>query len=265
MKSKIGLVNKFAYSFFDFAAYKEFLVQGLGKSILYVFLVTLIFSTITNIKTIETFTEELTNVQATLVQSAPNFELKNGILSVDSNKPIFYKHNNIVLIVDTSGTLNNSALSPYSDGFFVNSNELIFRQDYTTIQSIKFTDYNEMQLNNSSVDKILSIIKLILPLVLLVCNPIISFFESLFSGFLVLGPMCIFISSFMGVKLNYTRSCTLSFYAMTLPLLLESLINISGIDISDFSMMFYLISLIYCGLAIRELKKLDKSNLNVTS
>ena len=47
----MGFGHKFAYSFFDFAAYKEFLVQGLGKSILYLFLVTLIFSTIANIGT----------------------------------------------------------------------------------------------------------------------------------------------------------------------------------------------------------------------
>ena len=59
MKTKMGFRHKFAYSFFDFAAYKEFLVQGLGKSILYIFLVTLIFSTITNINTIDKFNSEI--------------------------------------------------------------------------------------------------------------------------------------------------------------------------------------------------------------
>ena len=57
---------------------------------------------------------------------------------------------------------------------------------------------------------------------------------NLISGFLVLGPLSISISAVMGVELKYSKACVLSFYAMTLPLLLESLVDISGIALPDF-------------------------------
>jgi asparagine N-glycosylation enzyme membrane subunit Stt3 len=86
---------------------------------------------------------------------------------------------------------------------------------------------------------------------------------NLLSGLVVLAPISLTISSFMNVKLNYRKTCILSLYAMTMPLLLQTLLDISGIFISEFYILFYLISLIYCGLAIRELKNTDKSNLNI--
>ena len=105
--------------------------------------------------------------------------------------------------------------------------------------------------------------KIIIPLLLLIFDPIISLVLNLISGFLILGPMSLFISSFMNVKLNYSKACILSFYAMTMPLLLNALLDISGIVLPEFYIVFYLITLIYCGLAIKELKNTDKSNLNI--
>ncbi|MCE5219737.1 MAG: DUF1189 domain-containing protein [Clostridium sp.] len=264
MKNKIGFMHKFAYSFFDFAAYKEFLVQGLGKSILYIFLVTLIFSTITNINTIGKFNSEVSSMQAIFIHSAPNFELKNGLLSVESDSPIYYKHNGEQLIVDTSGKTSKSILDPYSDAIYINSDEITIRQNYSTLQTLKFTDFTEFNLTNKTLQSALSILKTIFPIILLIFEPIFSFLLNLISGFLILGPLCLNISSIMGVKLKYSKTCTLSFYAMTLPLLLESLLNISEIDLPEFSVIFYIVALIYCGLAIKEIKNIDKSTLNFT-
>lgn len=258
----MGFRHKFAYSFSNFTAYKEFLLQGLGKSIFYIFLVTLIFSTIANLKTIYTLNSQISDVQATFLQSSPQFELKNGILSVDSSQPIYYKHDDEVLIVDTNDTTNSSVLNAYENGIFMNSEEVILRQNYTTMQTISFKDWDDLIVTNKTVQNMLSISKILIPIFLLILNPIFSFIECLVSVFLLLGPLCISISSIMGVKLNYSKSCTLSFYAMTLPLLLESLLSVAGIVIPEFSAIFYIVTLIYCGLAIKEIKNTDKSNLN---
>lgn len=258
----MGFRRKFAYSFFDFATYKDFLVQGLGKSIFYIFLVTLIFSTITNIKTIGIFNSDLSHVQNKLVHDAPEFELKDGLLSIDSNEPIYYKYDGQMLIFDTTGTTSTSALDPYSDGIYVNSTSLILRQNYNTLQTVEFADFNELVVNNKIAQETLAIMKIIFPVILLLVNPILSFFENLLSGFAIIGPLSISIGSLMGVKLKYSKACTLSFYAMTLPLLLQALVEISGIHLPEFVAVFYIIALLYCGLAIREIKNADKSNLN---
>jgi hypothetical protein len=258
----MGFMHKFAYSFFDFAAYRQFLVQGLGKSILYIFLVTLIFSTITNINTINTFISETTTIQTKFVQSAPNIELKDGVLSVASDKPIYYKHDGEILIVDTSGQTNKSVLDTYSNAIYINSNELVLRQNYKTIESFQFANFPELNVTNQTIQYFLYISKIIIPVMILIFTPLISFLLNLISGFLILGPLSLNIGSLMGVKLKYSTACILSFYSMTLPLLLEALLDISGMTSNEFIIIFYIIALIYCGLAINELKKKDKSNLN---
>lgn len=259
----MGFRHKFAYSFFDFSAYKEFLVQGLGKSIIYMFVVTLIFSTITSINTINTFISETSKIESRLVKNIPNFELKNGILSIDSDKPIYNKFDGQQIIVDTSGKTSKSSLDSYSDGIYINAEELIIRQNYRTLQTFKFSDFTTFNLTNKTMQNILSSLKIIFPIVLLFLNPIISFLLNLISGFLVVGPLSLSISYAMGVNLKYPKACTISFYAMTLPIVLESLLDISGMDLPEFFIIFYIISLIYSAFAINEIKNTNKSNLNI--
>ena len=159
----MGFRHKFAYSFFDFAAYKEFLVQGLGKSILYIFLVTLIFSTLSNIKIIDKFSSELSSMETTFIHNAPNFELKNGTFSIDSNEPIYYKYDGLQLIVDTSGKTSKSVLDSYSDGIYINSKELIFRQKYTTLQTLNFSNFPEINLTKTDIQNDISRITRVRP------------------------------------------------------------------------------------------------------
>ena len=259
----MGFRHKFAYSFFDFSAYKEFLVQGLGKAILYIFLVTLIFSTITNINKINIFLSETSDIQTTFTKNAPKFELKNGLLTVDSTEPIYYRNDGQILIVDTTGKTDKSVVDSYSDAAYIDSNELVLKQSYQTVQVMKFSDFPELNITNTTIKNVLNLLKIFFPIILLILGPIISFILNLISGFLILGPLSLTISSFMNVKLNYTKACILSFYAMTMPLLLEALLDISGMVMNEFFILFYLVTLIYCGLAIRELKNTDKSNLNI--
>lgn len=80
--------------------------------------------------------------------------------------------------------------------------------------------------------------KIIFPIILLVFSPIISFLMNLISVFVILGPLSLNISSIMGVKMKYSKACTLSFYAMTLPLLLEALLDVSGIVLPEFYIIF---------------------------
>jgi hypothetical protein len=259
----MGFRHKFAYSFFNFSAYKGFLAQGLGKALLYIFLVTLMFSTITNVNRINKFLSETSDIQTEFNKYAPEFELKNGLLSVDSAEPIYYRNDGFILVVDTTGKTNKSLADTYADVVYIDSNELIFKQSYKTIQVIKFSDVPEMNITNKTIQNMLSLSKIFFPVILLILDPIISLILNLLSGLVVLAPISLTISSFMNVKLNYRKTCILSLYAMTMPLLLQTLLDISGIFISEFYILFYLISLIYCGLAIRELKNTDKSNLNI--
>lgn len=309
----MGFRHKFAYSFFNFEAYKEFFMQGLKKSLLYIFLVTLLFSTITNIKEITSITTEISAIQNNISYNAPNFELKNGLLSVDSDETIYYKHdgdflfdllsvfianintidsnvsntqdklvddtsnlnpentvattsseksNYYIFIIDTNGKVNKSILDTYKDGVYINSNGLYLKENYRTVGTINFSYFSSININKQFVQYYLYILKIIIPIALLIFKPINSFISNLILGFLIFGPFTVSIGSFMGIKLKYSSACTLSFYAMTLPLLLEALLYVAGISIPEFFVIFSIVTLVYCSLAIKEIKNIDKSKLN---
>lgn len=312
----MGFRHKFAYSFFDFSAYKGFLVDGLGKSIFYIFLVTLIFSTITSISEINLINSEISNVENNIIHNSPDFELKNGILSVDSNETIYHKHdgdylfnflsssaiylnfmdldnseasgnqnnflsntsssdsensiwsantekpNYYMIIVDTKGKTNSSILNSYKDSIYIDSSNILLKKNNKTIETIQFDKCSWLAINKDQMLTVLYTLKLFTPISLIIFKPIISLMNTLILGFIIFGPFSLFLGSFMGVKLNYSRACTLSFYAMTLPLLLEALLNVAGVVIPEFAYIFYMVTLLYCGLAINEFRNSDKSNLN---
>ncbi|MDO5518378.1 MAG: DUF1189 family protein, partial [Clostridium sp.] len=85
-------------------------------------------------------------------------------------------------------------------------------------------------------------------------NPILSFISNLCAGFIILGPLTIIISKNLNMNLSYKKACTISFYAMTMPLVIESLITVSGIYVPDYGFLFYAIALLYCSLALKNIK-----------
>lgn len=259
----MGFRHKFAYSFFNFSAYKEFLVQGIGKSILYIFIVTLIFSTLANINTINIFRTEITIIESTFEKNAPNFELKDGLLNIDAKEPIYYNRLGGIFIVDTSGKTSPAILESYSSGVFLDSNNISIKKDSSKIQTLSYSDIGDLYVTKDIMKDSFTVIKLVFPLILFTLNPLISLFYNLLTIFLVLGPLSLIICTFIGIKLSYKNVCTISCYAMTMPLMLQSLLDISGLITPEFQSIFYLIALLYCYLAIAEMKKTNKSNINL--
>ncbi|NME83384.1 DUF1189 domain-containing protein [Clostridium sp. SM-530-WT-3G] len=285
MKKRMGIVHKFAYSFYDFSAYKEFLIQGLGKAIFYIFLVTIAFSTLSNIRTVSQFNDDISRIENKFNKESPDFEYKDGKLTMDYDGPIYYKYTgdspilsvfindtliNGNLIVDTSGKTDASALDSYSKGTYVDSDSVTIKTGDNDITTKKLKDLFNTDIVNSNditIDKatILSSFHLlneIFDISMYISYPIVSFLSSLCAAFFILGPLTIIFSKNLNINLTYKNACTISLYAMTMPLLLESLSTISGLYIPEFELIFYIIALIYCFFALKNIKKSNNTKIN---
>lgn len=277
--------HKFAYSFYDFSAYKEFLSQGLRKGIFYIFLVTLIFSTLGNVRTISVINDDMSRLELKFKKESPDFEYKNGKLTMDYDGPLHYSYTgdsqfldlfvnyiliNQNLIVDTSGKTDVSALDSYSQGTYINSDSVSIKTDKTTVNTTPFNelfdvpgvDSDSLVFNKDLVLASFPILTDIFDLSLLLTNPILEFINNLFAALFILGPMTIIISKNLAMKISYRNACIISLYSMTMPLLLESLMTVSGIYIPDSQFLFYAIATIYCLLALKSIKKSDNNNSN---
>lgn len=272
---KMGIVQKFAYSFFNFKAYKNFLSQGLLKAVFYLFLVSTIFSTLGNISTLNVFNDDVTRLENKYVKESPEFELKNGVLSIDSKEPVIYKYTGDspilsilikditlgdVLIADTNGTTDVSALDNYYNGTYINSTSIYSKRNGKIIGSIDFSENSSLTLNKKTLKNYFTLFKTAFAFSLLILNPILAFFNNLAAVFIIIGPMTLIFSRNFKEKLGYLQCCIIAMYSLTLPLLLESLATITNIYPSEFVFVFYIVAFLYSSLAVKNIgsaKKID--------
>ena len=275
MENKIGIVHKFAYSFFNFKSYKNFVSQGLLRGLFYLFLVSTIFSTLGNISTLSVFNDDVTRLENKYVKEAPEFELKDGVLSINSEEPIIYKYTGDspilsmlikdftigdVLIADTSGKTDVSALDEYNDGTYIDSTSISLKKNGQIMGKINFSDNTSLTLNKQILEHSFSILKTTFAISFLLVGPIVAFFNNLITIFLLIGPITIMYCRNFKAKLTYLQCCILGRYALTLPLVLESLATITNMYTSGFSFLFFIIAFIYSTLAIKSIgstKKID--------
>lgn len=275
MKNKIGIVHKFAYSISNFKSYREFVSQGMLKGILYLFIISAIFSTLGNISIISAVNDDITRLENKYAKESPEFELKDGVLSIDSKEPVIYKYSGDspvldillkefligdVLISDTSGTTDVSALDDYSNGTYIDSKSIYAKKNGEMFASIDFSENSSLVLNKESLKNYFSLFKKAFSMVLLILNPIIDFLDNLISVFLLIGPMTLIFSRNFKVNLNYRQCSIIGMYALTLPLILKSLATILNLSSYESTVVIFSIAFIYSILAVKNInsaKKID--------
>lgn len=275
MKNNTGFVHKFAYSIFNFKFYREFLSQGLFKAILYLFIISAVFSTLGNISILNIFNDDITRLENKYVKESPEFELKNGVLSIDSEEPVIYKYDGDspilntlikdftigdVLISDTSGNSDVSILDDYNNGTYIDSKSIYAKKNGEIIASIDFSQNNSLIINKETLRGYFPLLKKSFNAALLLVTPIVEFIDNLLSIFLIIGPMILILSKNLNQKISYRDSSVIGIYAMTLPIILESLATITNIRSDVFVFIFYIITLFYGIFAIKSIqttKKID--------
>lgn len=273
MKNKTNFIHKFAYSIFDFKAYREFLSQGVFRAILYLFIVSAVFSTLSNISILNTFNDDITRLENKYVKESPEFELKNGVLSLDSNEPVIYKYTgdspilNVllkdffigdVLISDTSGNSDVSILNNYQNGTYIDSKSIYSKKNGQIIASIDFSNNTSLTLNKQSLTGYFDLFKKSFDTAFLIINPIAKFLDNLISALILIGPMILVLSRNLKQKLRYRDCLIIGIYSMTLPIILNSLSTILNMFTSEFTFIFYVLTLFYSIFAIRGISSTRK-------
>ena len=91
------------YSPKDMATFRN---QGIGKTILFVFLLTLISIIPSSYYFNVMIKDGMNMIQETISTEMPNFEIKNGKLTVEGDQPTIINKNGFVIFVDDSGKVS---------------------------------------------------------------------------------------------------------------------------------------------------------------
>ena len=71
------------------------------------------------------------------------------------------------------------------------------------------------------------------------------------------------MNKFFDTGLDYKKSCIIGFYAITLPMLLDTLLNVAGVNLLGFSIVYYTTAFLYAGFALSNIKNSENTNINV--
>ena len=220
----MGFFRDVKNSFTDFQSYKIFAFQKGGKTFKYLLLLFTLVFLIGGIRFVLNFSEGTGQVRQTVEDEVPDFRLENGELSVEGQQPIVLGDDgHTVMIIDTTGQTDETALDSYREGLLIFKDRLISKQDYQQ-RIIKYSDIPNLTLDKQILIGLLPLLKWLFVLV--------AVFAFIFKLVWVLITTLILaligwgISSNFKTKLQFANLWNIAVYAFTLPWLLEMVKNL---------------------------------------
>ncbi len=208
---------KSIYSPRDIALFR---FQGIGKTILYVFLLTLLSILPSLYFLSQAINTGIDSARAVLKDRLPAFTIKSGQLQADTNVPITIDQGNFTIILDPTGAITAKKLADSDNSFAILKNEFVLMAGGQT-ESYAYSMVQGMQLNKQDIldflDMLSGIKWMIIPLVSL-----FIYFFSAASSFIEVSLLALFglgLRNLAGRKLNYRQLWRMAAYSETLPTL----------------------------------------------
>lgn len=232
MDNKISFFRKFLYSF-NPKKYIFLIKESLGKSFIYVAIISIILGFIQGVINIKLFDYIEKSVVDILNNDKYRFEIKEGNLQF-YNSPYKYDEGQLIVYIDSNKKIGN--IRELDNITIHKDNAIILLQDGLCIRNndyeIEFT-YNDLLLNSTlnnkkivnSIESYNNIKYMIIPIVILfniiqfiICSLLISLIGVLFNIFSL-------------DNFKYSNIYKLSIYASTLPIIIMMFISIGSISI----------------------------------
>jgi maltodextrin utilization protein YvdJ len=236
-----------------------FRFQGIGKTILYVFLLTLI-SILPSIYYFSTaITEGVSSAKETVKQEFPDFVIKNGQLKSDMKEPLTINQNGFVIIFDSSGKANVDDLKNIANGVGFLKNDLVFVAGGQT-QSYSYSMAQDLSVNKTElmdlIDNIDSSLIIFLPILFIVIYIFSSGIK--FIEISILALFGLLLKNMSERKLEYRHLWRMSAYSVTLPTLFFMIMDALKTVVPAGFLIHWFVAFIVLFLAIKEIPQMKK-------
>lgn len=243
--------NQFVGSMVKTDRYEIFIQRPVSKAALY--LVTLIFmiTVVNGVRVSLAWNGFVDQMEMALETGAPDFSFVNGEVKVNAPMPyVISRSKSNLLVVDTSGKINENVLKDYSKGIFIGKNKLVNKQSLIEVRSYDLTGFKEISFTKADVVKAVPWMKWF-NIVFVFCMFMYVIISNLFAALLIC--ICGWITSkILKMKILFADIYKISIYTLSLPLLLELGKDLLKVNIPFFDLFFYIIAFIYM---VRVLKK----------
>ena len=249
---------KSIYSPKDIALFR---FQGIGKTILYVFFLTFISILPFIIFLSTSLSTGIDSAKSIIKDEAPEFSIKNGLLSAKTEVPVTINKDDFTIIIDPTGAISDSdvenegnAFAMLKDEFVLSSGGRIDTYPYSMLQGLNITKSSMLDF----FDTIGGMKGIIIP--------VMSVFIYLFSSaasFIEVSILAMFglaLANLLGRNLNYRQLWRMAAYSETLPTLFFTIMAAIKTSVPYSFAINWVVAIIVLFLAINEMPKPKKAN-----
>lgn len=255
--TRLGFFSRFYYSIVSLEKYRLFLRQSTGKAVVYLLLVSLIFSLAVHIPGMIEYNKIIDNLIANFNIAVPDFRLANGKLEVDGRMPIILSEDTYPVIIDTSPGADERILDEYDTAVLITSDRII-QKNFVDKSTVDLVMFQELVITRDSIKQVLPIMKPIGFIAFIFLA--LSFICGKFISALIISLIGRIINAAKHTGLSYRSIFKLSVYSMTLPLLVFTVLDLLRVFIPFKWLPFYIIAAIYMYCVINIIKKeIDKA------
>ncbi|PLR76971.1 DUF1189 domain-containing protein [Bacillus sp. V3-13] len=243
---------KSLYSPKDIALFR---FQGIGKTILYIFFLTLL-SIIPSSYYLGTALIDGVNIARESIQEdVPDFTIKNGQLSSEENRPVTISKDGFTIIVDPTGSVSEKDLRAEDNAVALLQNEFVLAAGGET----QVHQYSMLGLDLTKNDVAELITNLDSMMGILI--PVLIFVIYLFSSamkFIEISILALFglmLKNLAGRNLQYRHLWRMAAYSVTLPTIFFAIMGALKTPVPGGFLINWFASLLILYLAIKEIPK----------
>ena len=244
---------KAAVSNFNFA--NVIVKERTRTAVKYFSILVLCISLVTGIMGYIALKPTLEDFEQVLKNDVPNFDVTNGVLTVEGTQPYYSETDTNLMVVDSTGSLTIQDLKSKT----TTKDIMLFSKDTVYYYSPKNSSLNrefsyDLLRFNFSKQSILNMLQNHNIALYLSAYVAIILFIGKFIGTLVVWILAMFTASIKRVRLTSGQKYSLALYALTIPSIFNVIFNLSR-----FRLFYYLIAVIYLSKYIDAIKKDNRS------
>jgi hypothetical protein len=251
----MNIFKQFFVSLFSPKDISTFREQKVGKTILYVFLLSLL----SVLPSFYYFSSAITNgfhaFQSTVQQDLPPFTIENGELHSDIKAPLTINKEDVTIIFDSTNTITQENISSSDNTIYFLKNELVYSMAGQS-QSMPYNMLGSTAITKEDVLSFIQSANSILPVFIPITCGIIYLFSAAgkFIEVSILALIGLLLKNILGKMLTYGQLWRLSAYSITLPTIFFMVMDALKTVVPSGFFIYWFVSIIILVLSLKEIK-----------
>jgi Protein of unknown function (DUF1189) len=247
------------YSPKDISTFRQ---QRVGKTILYVLILTLL-SILPSIYHFNTaMVNGMDTIKETVQKNLPPFTIENGELFSEETVPLTINKSDFTFIFDSTGTINQAKIDRANDTIFILKNELVYSASGVS-QSMPYSMFGDVTITKDDLSSMLTSVDSILPITIPIVSLIVFLFSSIMK-FIEVSILALFglaLKNILNKKSSYGQLWRMSAYSVTLPTLFFTIMDALKTVVPNGFFIHWLVAFIMLLLSLKEIPS-EKNHLS---